>query len=142
MWTLRTGLTLVSLFAALAAATPVSTSNTTTIVKRNVCDGKGAIPKLYHSYGNDECPPPLHLNPDGTCPQPHIDQTGGQCVRFCQIKTMFTYVLIMTTLKHVLTAALGTTRKDQSRTHIAMVHSLARFRTRRQSRLQGISILM
>jgi hypothetical protein len=59
----------------------------------NVCDWVNASPILYHEYGANFCPPPLRLNPDGSCPTSvYIDDNSHPfCGGFCQIRTNFIY---------------------------------------------------
>lgn len=89
MLVLLIGLALASQFFASAAPAPIDIEGTSTLAKRNVCDGINATPILYHEYRGDVCPPKNVMDKDGNCPGQDWYDNG--CASYCQVRTTFTY---------------------------------------------------
>lgn len=76
-------------------ATNATTQLSTTIRKRNPCDGKNAEPILYHDYKNDICPPPFTFEAPGQCRMKRFQEPGWNpfrplhCGGFCEENVSF-----------------------------------------------------
>jgi len=76
-------LTLTNLSLGLPARDLQGIANTTANLRRDVCDGVGATPVLYHTYWDDVCIPKNGLMPNGHCER--WDDRNTDCVSFCQV---------------------------------------------------------
>lgn len=60
----------------------------------SMCDWVGALPALYHQYGEESCPPPRHLQGNGIdCEWRIVPGDNYKCDSFCQIRTNFFYTM-------------------------------------------------
>jgi hypothetical protein len=58
----------------------------------DVCVREDAMPKLYHEYGEEACPPHLHLDEGGVnCMVELFDKIFIRCGEFYQMRTTFYY---------------------------------------------------
>ena len=58
-------------------------AETSSLAKRNPCDGVNASPVLYHTYLEADCPAPNKFDTHGTCLGPY--DYSKNCAQFCQV---------------------------------------------------------
>lgn len=63
-------------------------------VAMNLCDWVGALPALYHQYGEESCPPPHRHQENGLdCEWRIVPGDTYKCDSFCQVRTNFFYTM-------------------------------------------------
>lgn len=74
----------LSLLPLLVSAAPAGH----TLGRRDVCNGIGDTPELYHQYLSKACPPKYTMTSKGVCKDMW---PWNSCTAFCQVRTSFTY---------------------------------------------------